>query len=288
VSGPAFCVFGLGEAGSLLAGDLAAAGVEVHGYDPAEVATPEGVVRHHEPRAAVARAGVVLGVTAAADATTALTQALDAIPPGAVYADLATAPPALKRRLGAIARDAALGFADVALMSVVAGSGLRTPALASGPAASDFVATLVPLGMPVQHAGDEPGEAATRKLLRSVVMKGLAAVVVESMRAAEAAGLAGETWANVVGQITAADEALLRRLVTGTGRHAARRVHEMEATAALLSELGVEPTMTDATTTHLRRIADDPSLVPELPAWWSGPTGLTGRGRRPPTGAEPR
>jgi hypothetical protein len=113
-------------------------------------------------------------------------------------------------------------------------------------------------------------------------------VVVESMRAAEAAGLAGETWANVVGQITAADEALLRRLVTGTGRHAARRVHEMEATAALLSELGVEPTMTDATTTHLRRIADDPSLVPELPAWWSGPTGLTGRGRRPPTGAEPR
>lgn len=263
---PAFCVFGLGEAGSLLAGDLAAAGVEVHGYDPAEVATPEGVVRHHEPGAAVAPAGVVLGVTAAADATTALTQALDAIPPDAVYADLATAPPALKRRLGAIAREAALGFADVALMSVVADTGLHTPALASGPAAGDFVATMVPLGMPVEHAGDEPGEAATRKLLRSVVMKGLAALVIESMRAAEAAGLAGETWDTIVGQLSAADEALLRRLVTGTGRHATRRVHEMEATAALLTELGVEPTMTDATTAHLRRVASDPSVVPDLPA----------------------
>ena len=37
------CVFGLGEAGSLIAADLAAAGVEVHGYDPAGVATPPGV-----------------------------------------------------------------------------------------------------------------------------------------------------------------------------------------------------------------------------------------------------
>ncbi|HET6951830.1 MAG TPA: hypothetical protein VFI47_15725, partial [Acidimicrobiales bacterium] len=59
--GTTFCVFGLGEAGSLIAGDLADAGVEVHGYDPADVATPPGVVRHPEPGAAVARADVVLG-----------------------------------------------------------------------------------------------------------------------------------------------------------------------------------------------------------------------------------
>jgi 3-hydroxyisobutyrate dehydrogenase-like beta-hydroxyacid dehydrogenase len=262
---PVFCVFGLGDAGARIAGDLAAAGVDVRGYDPAEVATPAGVVRHHEPGPAAAGAGVVLAVTAATDAATALTQSLDVIAPDAVYADLATAPPALKRRLGTIAREAGLGFADVALMAVVAGTGLRTPALASGPAARDFVAAMAPLGMPVEHAGDEPGGAATRKLLRSVFMKGLAAVVIESMRAADAADLAGETWANIVGQITAADEELLRRLVTGTPRHAARRVHEMEAAAALLSELGVEPTMTDATTAHLRRVEADPALVPDLP-----------------------
>jgi len=261
-----FCVFGLGDAGARIAGDLAAAGAEVHGYDPAEVATPPGVVRHPRPGPAAAGAGVVLAVTAAADATTALTQALDAIPRDAVYADLATAPPALKRSLGAVAGVAGLGFADVALMAVVVGTGLRTPALASGPGARDFAAVVAPLGMPVEHAGDEPGGAATRKLLRSVFMKGLAAVVIESMRAAEAADLAGETWANIVDQITVADEELVRRLVTGTPRHAARRVHEMEAAGELLAELGVEPTMTDATTTHLRRIEADPALVPDLPA----------------------
>ncbi len=263
--GPRICVFGLGEAGSLLAGDLAAAGVETTGYDPAPVATPPGVERHDDPRSAAAGADMVLAVTAAADATGALTQALDAIPRGAIYADLATAAAGLKRRLAARAAGTGIEFADVALMAPVAGSGLRTPALASGPGAGRVVTVLGPLGMPVEHVGDEPGAAATRKLLRSVVVKGLTAVVMESLRAAAAAGLAEETWDNIVAQLTAADEDLIRRLVAGTERHAARRVHEMEAAAELLRELGVEPTMTEATTEHLRAVAADAATVPAVP-----------------------
>jgi 3-hydroxyisobutyrate dehydrogenase-like beta-hydroxyacid dehydrogenase len=268
------CVFGLGEAGSLLAADLAAAagtaaaaagGATVAGYDPAPVATPPGVERHDDPRAAANGAGLVLAVTAAADAETALAQALDAIPRGAVYADVATGSAGLKRRLAATASSAGLRFADVALMAPAAGTGLRTPALASGPGARDLVALLGPLGMPVEHAGDEPGAAATRKLLRSVVVKGLTAVVMESLRAAEAAGLADETWDNVVAQLTAADEALIRRLVAGTERHAARRVHEMEAAAELLRELGVEPTMTAATAAHLRAVAAGAAAATDAP-----------------------
>jgi len=260
------CVFGLGEAGSLIAGDLAMLPeVEVHGYDPADVATPAGVVRHDQPGAAAVGADLVLGITAAADATTALTQALDAIPRGAVYAELATASAGHQRSLAAIATQAGLGFTDVALMSPVPGTGLRTPALASGPSASAFIASMAPLGMPVEHAGNEPGLAATRKLLRSVVIKGLTALVVESMQAAEAAGLAVETWDNIVGELSAADEALVRRLVTGTGRHAPRRVHEMEAAAELLAELGVEPIMTNATVARLRGVAAEQSAVPALP-----------------------
>ena len=240
------CVFGLGEAGSLLAADLAAAGVAVSGYDPAGVATPPGVVRHGDPRAAAAGVDLVLAVTAAADAPGALAQALDAVPRGAVYADAATAAAGLKRRLAGVAEGAGLGFADVALMAPVAGTGLRTPALVSGPSARELVAFLAPLGMPVEDAGLEPGRAATRKLLRSVVVKGLTAVVMESLRAAEAAGLAGETWDNVVAQLAALDEATVRRLVEGTRRHAARRVHEMEAAGELLAELGVEARVSEA------------------------------------------
>ena len=42
-------IFGLGEAGSLIATDLAAAGVEILAYDPADVATPSGVIRVNKP-----------------------------------------------------------------------------------------------------------------------------------------------------------------------------------------------------------------------------------------------
>jgi 3-hydroxyisobutyrate dehydrogenase-like beta-hydroxyacid dehydrogenase len=256
-------VFGLGEAGSAIAAGMAAAGADVVGYDPAPVATPDGVHRVDDPRSAVPRVDAVLAVTAAADAPSALDQALDAIAPGTLFADLSTSPPGTMRELAAIADGAGLLFADVALMSVVPGNGVRTPAVVSGPGADTFVTLLSPLGMPVAAVGPDPGAASTRKLLRSVVMKGVAALLIEAMRAADATGLTEEVWTTIVEQLTAADEALLRRLVAGTEIHAVRRLHEMEATAVLLAELGIEPTMTAATVASLRRVPGEG--IPHLP-----------------------
>jgi 3-hydroxyisobutyrate dehydrogenase-like beta-hydroxyacid dehydrogenase len=108
----------------------------------------------------------------------------------------------------------------------------------------------------VEYDGDVTGNAATRKLLRSIVMKGLAGVLRESMEAAQRAGLADETWSNLVDQLTNADEVLLRRLAEARGSHALRRVEEMEAAEQLLVELGVEPTMTRATVASLRQLAE--------------------------------
>ena len=258
-----FTVFGLGEAGSLIAADLATAGQAVRGYDPADVTTPAGVERFDDPHAAVAEADVVLALTAAADAPTALRQALDEIPGTAIYADVSTSSAAVKRMLGELAAARGLGFADVDLMSIVPGNGLRTPALASGPAAAALEAVLAPLGMPIEAVGEQAGDAATRKLLRSVVIKGLAALLIEAMHAADAAGFAGETWQNLVDQFAAADGPFLRRMVEGTAPHAVRRLHEMEAAAELLADLGVDPVMTRATVEHLRRVPTEG--LPRLP-----------------------
>ena len=262
-----FTVFGLGEAGALIAADLAAAGQRVRAYDPAGVPTPEGVERCRDPRDAVRDAEFVLALTAAADASEALCQALDTIPATAVYADVSTGSAAAKRHLAELAAARGLPFADVALMSIVPGNGLRTPALASGPAAAALEAALAPLGMPIEAVGERAGDAATRKLLRSVVMKGLAALLIEALRAAVAAGFAEETWHNLVEQVTHADEAFLARLVEGTAPHAGRRLHEMEAAAALLSDLGVDPLMTRATVEALRRVpAEGLPPVPHVSA----------------------
>src|SRR4029450_11444234 len=105
---------------------------------------------------------------------------------GSVYADLSTSSPGVKRRLADIAATAAgVGFVDVALRAPVPGNGPCPPALAAGGAADAFAATMRPLGMPVEVVGPEPGQAATRKLLRSIVMKGLAQLLIEAMAAAE-------------------------------------------------------------------------------------------------------
>ena len=245
-------VLGLGEAGAALAADLAAAsgaGAPVAAYDPAAPSTPDGVVRHDDPASAVAEADLVLAVTSASGAAAALESVVAVLPRGAVYADLSTASPGSKHRLGSTAAAAGVGFVDVALMAPVPGNGLRTP----------------PLGMPVEVVGSEAGQAATRKLLRSGVMKGLAQLLIEALRAAEAAGLAAETWDQLVAQLSEVDEALLRRLVSGTPLHARRRLDEMEATVELLDELGADATMSQATTARLRQIAADPASVPEPP-----------------------
>jgi 3-hydroxyisobutyrate dehydrogenase-like beta-hydroxyacid dehydrogenase len=258
-------VLGLGEAGSRIATDLAAAGVTVRGYDPAAVPTPAGVHRTEQPDDAVMGAEIVLAITAAADAAGALAQSIDAIGIGSIYADLSTAPASLKQSLAAIAEDAHLRFVDVALMAIVTGRGAHTPSLASGSGAAAYGAAFAALGFDsVDVISAEAGDAATRKLLRSIFMKGFAAVIIEAMTAAEAAGQRDWLWGNLVDEMTAAGAPLLSRLVSGTGPHAVRRLHEMEASAALITALGVDPIMTDATVASLQRVIRDG--LPDIPA----------------------
>jgi len=171
---------------------------------------------------------------------------------GQLYADLNTAAPALERELATAIAPTGAAFADVALLGGVPARGVRTPALASGDGAERFAELMRPLGMPVTVVGREPGEAAGLKLLRSVFMKGLAASVLESVEAARRRGaddwLRGEI-AEVVG------EPLLERLLSGSVAHAERRQEEMDAAAAYLGELGVEPRVAEAAAAWLRQLA---------------------------------
>src|SRR5581483_6649376 len=128
----------------------------------------------------------VLSVNSARAAVEAAESAVGALGRGAVYADLNTAAPAVKREVAAVVGEKR--FADVALLGPVPARGLRTPALASGAGAAAFADALGPLGMPVEIVSAEPGDAAALKLVRSVFMKGVAAAAIESLDAAEAIG----------------------------------------------------------------------------------------------------
>ncbi|MFZ1881422.1 MAG: DUF1932 domain-containing protein [Gaiellaceae bacterium] len=239
-------VLGLGEAGGRLAADLVAAGCTVRGWDPAR--RPAGIDNAGSDVGAVAGADVVLSVNVASVALETAAGVAGALGDDALYADLNTGSPQLKREL---ASALPVPFADVAIVGIVPTLGLATPVLASGEGAERFAELFRPLGMPVEIVGTRPGDAAGLKLLRSVFMKGVAAAALESIASAEAAGVAEQVRAEIASVL---GEPLLERLLRGSRVHAARRAEEMRAAVAYVEELGVEPRISAAAAAWLEQL----------------------------------
>jgi 3-hydroxyisobutyrate dehydrogenase-like beta-hydroxyacid dehydrogenase len=211
---PVIGVIGLGEAGSAIAADLAAAGAQVRGWDPVAV-PPVGVEPVRDEREAAAGADAVLVLTSAATAEGVAESIAPALEQGQLFADLNTTAPGLKRDVAKVVAGGGAVFADVALIAPVPGRGIRTPALVSGPGAERFAEIFAPLGMPVTPVGGEVGEAAARKLAQSIFTKGLAAAIGEALAAGEQLGCEEWLYGEIERTLTGADAVLLRRLVEG-------------------------------------------------------------------------
>lgn len=238
-------ILGLGEAGSLIGAGLAAAGANVRGWDPVVFAA-EGVERVAGAADVADGADAVLSLNSASDARDAAESVAGRLGPGHLYADANTASPGRKRELAELLEPTGAVFADVALMAPVAGRGLRTPALASGPGAGRFVDLFAPLGMPAEDGGAEVGAAAERKLARSVFFKGMAAAAGEALAAGERLGFRDWLHADLAALLAEADAGLLDRMVEGSRTHAVRREAEMAAATAMLESLGVPPRVSAA------------------------------------------
>jgi len=258
-------VLGLGEAGSIYAQDLAGRGLRVTATDPAVEAFPPGVVRASAISEAVAGAGLVLSLVGGRAADSVLQEALPAMEPGALFADLNTSGPDQKRRLAEQAASRNVLFADVAILAPVPRSRINSPLLISGTGANVLVSLFGGWGIPATAAGSEAGAAAGLKLLRSVFMKGLAATILESVTAAEAAGAKDWMIGQIAGELGPSGPALVARMLEGTRVHAVRREAEMSEARAFLESLGTPHPVTDAaiswlqSVAHQGRVADSPS-----------------------------
>jgi len=247
-------VLGLGEAGSIYARGLAERGADVVAFDPKVHDAPAGVTRLPSIGDAVGAADLVLSIVGASAAGPVAGEALDRMPDTAVFVDFNTGAPAHKRELAARATAAGIRFADVAVMAPVPRAGIGTELLVSGDGASAAAAALDGLGLPIRVVGDEPGDAAGLKLVRSVFMKGLAALVFETLAAADGIGATAEARSQIAGELGPDGDALVQRLLDGTRQHAERREHEMLDTRAFLGELGTPAWMTEGTLAWLRSL----------------------------------
>jgi len=249
-----FAVLGLGEAGSLMARDLVRGGYAVRGWDPDLHGDLSEIPIAPSHAAAVEDADVVISVNWASVAYDVARETVPYLRPGGVFADFNTAGPGLKRELAAIVAPSGASFVDVAMMTPVPPVGIRVPMFLAGGGAAALAELLRPLGTPIEIVGPEPGEAAARKLTRSVFFKGMASAIGEALEAARAAGVEEWLHADIIRTLEEAGPDTLDRIVEGTIKHAKRRAHEMRDAAALLDDLGVPNPITRATAESLERI----------------------------------
>ncbi|MFM1950407.1 MAG: hypothetical protein RL418_94 [Actinomycetota bacterium] len=233
-------VLGLGEAGSLIAKGLADQGADVVGFDPAKIKYPP-VPTMETVAEAVADADVVLSINSANASLKVATDAASHLKTGALYCDLNTGTPSLKERLSSLLPTGS--FVDVAVMKPVPGLAEKVPMSISGPGAAKLLETFSNLDLNLSYVSDKPGEAAARKLLRSIFAKGMAALVIDYLWAAKEMGL--ENWAleEVMNEFDTSNRNTVTRYLNGTAKHAKRRSIEMADVVAMLAEVGYDSTM---------------------------------------------
>ena len=233
-------ILGLGEAGSLIAKGLADQGVEVVAFDPAKPKTPV-VPLIDSAEQAVAEADVVFSLNSSTVALKIAEQVSQCLKPGAIYCDLNTGTPSLKVRLSELMPEGS--FVDVAVMKPVPGLAERVPLAVAGSGAKKFLELFGSLDMDISYVSDIAGEAAARKLLRSVLAKGMASVLIDFIWAAKSMGL--EEWAleEAKQEFDSSNAATAQRYLSGTQQHAKRRTVEMSDVTEMLVEAGYESTM---------------------------------------------
>lgn len=244
-------VLGLGEAGSLIAKGLANQGADVVAYDPAKPKHPV-VPLMDSAEDAVANADVVFSINSSTASLRVAEQVAKHLKAGAIYCDLNTGTPALKKRLSEIMP---LGsFVDVAVMKPVPGLSEKVPMSVAGPGAKKFIDLFSGLEMDLTYVSAVPGDAAARKLIRSILAKGMAAVVVDTLWAAKELGL--QDWAieEINREFDTNSSKTVKRYLDGTQQHAKRRSVEMADVVEMLSDAEYESTMVRGVELTLSRV----------------------------------
>jgi 3-hydroxyisobutyrate dehydrogenase-like beta-hydroxyacid dehydrogenase len=196
----------------------------------------------------LARADVVISAVTASQAVAVAREAVASIRPGTWFVDLNSASPGAKREMGALIDGAGGRFVESAVMTSVPPYGIKVPMLLGGTRAAELRDLLAPLGFAMEVAATEVGVASAIKMCRSVMIKGLEALVTESFTAARAYGVEDRVLASLHETFPTLDwEALGSYLMSRSALHGKRRAEEMREVAVTVREAGLEPWMASAT-----------------------------------------
>ena len=253
-------LIGLGEVGQVLAHDLQrAAGVELTAWDrlfplagsaPQRAAAALPFVRAASAMAeAVRDSAVVISAVTAAECRAAAAEATATLAPGTFYLDLNSVSPRTKLEAAHGIEAAGGRYVEAAVMSPIAPQRIASPIWLGGPHARDFLPLAQALGFTGARVyADTIGAASAAKMCRSVIVKGMEALLAESLLTARRHGVEDAVLASLQDLFPLGNwRKLARYMISRSLQHGRRRAEEMREAMRTVAEAGLEPWMSRGT-----------------------------------------
>lgn len=259
---------GFGEAGQTIGRGLLAEGAQLCAYDILfddaadggrlkQVAESLGVVVSKNHADAVGTAAIVFLAVTASSSLAAAKSCLPGLRKGQLFLDINSVSPRRKIETAALVAPTGAAYVDVAVMAAVAPYDHRVPCLVGGPGAEALLPRARALGMKMEFVSAEVGQASAIKMFRSIMIKGLEALVLESMLAASEYKVEERVLASLQETFPSLDwEKLSGYLIERVVSHGRRRAAEMREVAETLQGIGIEPIMAAATAARQQWLAD--------------------------------
>ncbi|QDZ12922.1 NAD(P)-dependent oxidoreductase [Devosia ginsengisoli] len=190
--------------------------------------------------AGLAEADWIFSAVTADQSLLAVTPLLPHLRQGQVLIDINSVSPTRKRETAAAVEAAGAHYLDMAVMAPVHPKKHATPVLLAGAPAETLLPQLLALGFSASVVGPEPGAATAIKMVRSLFVKGLEAITVETLLAARASGCFDEIYASLSASFPGLDWSRFAAYqFERTTRHGHRRAAEMRESGFTLDALGL-------------------------------------------------
>ncbi len=260
-------LIGYGEVGRTLAEDLRAAGAAVVAFDLKLAGEAGNALRDHAARIGVALvtshaeavqgAALVLSAVTASQAVPVAGACASAIARGAFFLDLNSASPGAKIEAARIVNAAGGRYVEGAVMTSIPPYRIKVPLLLGGPDATALMPQINALGFASRVASEELGVASATKMCRSIMIKGLEAMVIEAFTTARHYGVEDAVIASLVETFPAIDwdqqgAYFFQRVI----EHGRRRSEEVSEVAVTVQEAGLVPHSAAGTAERQAWVAD--------------------------------
>jgi 3-hydroxyisobutyrate dehydrogenase-like beta-hydroxyacid dehydrogenase len=190
---------------------------------------------------------IMMSAVTADQALNAAEQNVPYLTAGHLYADLNSVSPGVKQSIARVVEASGARFAEIAMMAPVPPYGHKVPMLAGGAGAPEFVEKLAPFGISAEIVSREVGTAAATKMFRSIIVKGMEALITECVLGATRYNADERVFASLAESFPGIDWKQLADYMVGrVVVHGERRAREMEEVAATLREIDIEPIMAEA------------------------------------------